>query len=89
MLATDHLHPVSCKLGPSWVILVYTVRSTAELDLDLGNLQAKSAPQTYCCVPQTIPKPFLLGGRAHNPAERGHSHQGILLKHGLQQCLGR
>lgn len=32
-------------------------------------LGSKSAPQTHCCVPQTIPESFLLCGRVHYPAE--------------------
>ncbi len=70
--------PVSCEVGPPWVGLICSAHPTdARLDRYLGNLEAKSTPQTRCCAPQTITEPFLLCSRVHYPAERGHSHQGI------------
>ena len=64
----------------------------AWLDWDLGNFKAKSTPWTHCCVPQTIPRPFLQCGKVREPAERGHTHQGIPFPWRavlcLQQCLG-
>jgi len=75
MLAADPLSPVSCEVGPPWIGIVCSEHPTdARLDWDL---KAKSTPQTHCCAPQTIPETFLLCGRVHYPAERGHSHQRI------------
>ena len=77
LLAVALLSPVR-KLGPPWIGLVCPAHPTdSQLNSDLGNLEAKSTPPTRCCVPQTIPEPFLLCGMVHYPAERGHSQQGI------------
>lgn len=38
--------------GPPWIRLVYTAHPTdAHLDLDLGNLDAKSTSQSHYCAP--------------------------------------
>ncbi len=92
MLAADPLSLVSWEVGPPWIGLVCSSHPTdARLDWDLGNSEAKSTPQTHCWAPKTIPEPFLLCGRAHYPAEKGHSHWGIPFPwkgvHGLQQYL--
>ena len=93
MFVTDPLSPGNCEVGPPWIGPVCPAHPTdAQLDWDLGNLEAKSTPQTRGCAPQTSPEPFLLCGTAHYPADRGHSHHGILFpwkEHSLQQCLGR
>ncbi len=92
MLAADTLSPVSCEEEPPWIRLVFSSHpSDAWLDWDLGNSDAKLTPQTHCWAPQTIPEPFLLCGRAHYPAEKGHSHWAIPFPrkgvHGLKQYL--
>ena len=39
----------------------------ARLNWHVGNLGTKSASQTHCSAPQTIPEPFLLCGTVHCP----------------------
>ena len=92
MLAADPLSPVSCQVGPPWIGIVCPAHPTDDqLEWDLGNLEAKSTPQTCCYAPQTIPEPFLLCGTTCYPAERGHNHRGIPFPwkslNGLQQCV--
>lgn len=82
MLAADLLSPVSCEMGPPWIWFDCPANPTdAQLDCDLGNLEAKTTPWT-CYVPHTIPSIPCC-------AVRGHSHEGILLLRGvlgLKQC---
>ena len=48
------LRPVTCEVGPTWIGVVCLAHPTgARLDWHLGNLEAKSTPQTRCCALQT------------------------------------
>lgn len=65
MLATDPLSPLSLEVGPPWIECVCPAhRIDAQLDWDLGILEAKSTPQTRC-APDTILESFLFCGRVH------------------------
>ena len=93
-LAADHSSPVNCEVEPPWIGLVVPTHPTVtRSDWDLGSLEARTAPLTLLCVPQTIPEQFVQCGRVHYPEERGHCHHGRPLPWrgvpGSQQCLGR
>lgn len=48
------------------------------MDCNLDYFEAKLTSQTHSCVP-LFPEAFLLCGRAHYLAQRGHSHPRVLL----------
>ncbi|KAK3520766.1 hypothetical protein QTP70_032347 [Hemibagrus guttatus] len=76
MLAADPLNPVSCEVGPPWdgtclsstshtcSIGLRSVEFGGQVNTKLVAVLINSFLNHFCFVP-------------HNPAERGHSHQGI------------
>lgn len=54
-----------------WIVVVAARPTDAQLDWDLGNLEARSTPRGVCHIPQAIPEAFLICCGAHCPSVGG------------------
>lgn len=79
----SYLFSCCCSVSSLFISTFYSI----------WGVDAKWTPWNQCCDPQTISEPFTQCCRKHDPAERGHFHEGILfpwrLVFGLQHFLAK